>query len=142
LLSSRARLDIRASFVGVRLSISVYGLHFLIAQRLNAGPFRVGPVLTGRRRALLRLRLYYEPVRLPHLYGPALPRQLVGACKRYGSPRFRCNPLDDPLRPATPARRCRLAFQRLLRYWLRQSRDTLPISPQRDTEDFSMSCAC
>jgi len=81
-------------------------------------PLRVSPQFQGLRRALPRLRLYYEPVRLPYLYGPALPRRLVGACKQYGYPKFRCNPSDDPLRSATPARRCSLAILRLQRYWL------------------------
>ena len=72
-------------------------------------PLRVGPACAVPRRALPRLPLYYEPVRLPHLHGPALPRRLVGADKRCGSPKFRCNPLDGPLRPATPAGRDRLA---------------------------------
>ena len=81
-------------------------------------PLRMGPDFSGLHRALPRLRLYYEPVRLPYLRDPALPRQLVGACKQYGYPKFRCNPLDDPLRSTTPARRCSLAMLRLQRYWL------------------------
>ena len=73
-------------------------------------PLRVGPARAVPRRALPRLRLYYEPVRRPYLPDPALPLQLVGVDKRYGPPKFRCNPLDGPLWPATPARRRRLAF--------------------------------
>jgi hypothetical protein len=73
-------------------------------------PLRVGPTEAVPRRALPRLRLYYEPVRRPYLDGPALPLQLVGADKRYGPPKFRCNPLDGPLWPATPACRRRLAW--------------------------------
>ena len=52
LLSSRARLVIRASFVGVGLFISEYGPHLLSSGQLNAGPFEChqpsGVWLTGR----------------------------------------------------------------------------------------------
>ena len=40
---SRARLDIRASFVSVGLPISVYGPHLLSSVRLTAGPFEWVP---------------------------------------------------------------------------------------------------
>jgi len=50
----------------------------------------------GTRRALPRLRLYYELVRLPYRHTSALPLQLVGSflSERYGSPKFRCEQLD------------------------------------------------
>ncbi len=38
---------------------------------IDCRPLRVGPDFSGLHRALPRLRLYYEPVRLPYLRGPA-----------------------------------------------------------------------
>ena len=66
-------------------------------------------------RTLLRLRLYYELVRLPHRHTSALPLRLVGGFpqgERRGSPKFRDEPLKHLPRTPTPARRRSLAISR------------------------------
>jgi hypothetical protein len=63
-------------------------------------------------RALPRLLLYYELVRLPYRHTSALPLQLVGSLfgERYGSPKFRRNPLDHLPWTQTPTRHCILTI--------------------------------
>ena len=99
----------RANFGNVGISISVYGIRFFIPLRSTANPFEWTPC---PHRALPRLLLYYELVRLPYRHTSALPLRLVGGFRweRHGSPKFRCEPFDYLPRTQTPARRYTLTI--------------------------------
>ena len=93
----------RANFVHVPISSSVSGIRVLIPQRSTANPFEWTPC---PRRALPRLLLYYELVRLPCRHtssSPFLGLLEASFWERHGSPTFRCKPLDDLLWTQTPA---------------------------------------
>ncbi len=64
----------------------------------------------GSQWALPHLLLYYEPVRLPHRHTsfsasfPTCRDWKLHYLERHGSPKFRCEPLNDP--PWTPNPAC------------------------------------
>ena len=78
------------SFLGIYTRLAGNGLYFLALfcqcqvphlrgwpllpqlYTIDCRPLRVSPQFDGLRRALPRLRLYYEPVRLPYLYDLSL----------------------------------------------------------------------
>ena len=65
-----ARSDMRGNFSSVIDSVSVFGIRSFVPLRFTANPFE----WTCRpHRALPRLRLYYELVRLPYRHTSALP---------------------------------------------------------------------
>ena len=72
-------------------------------------------------RALPHLLLYYEPVRLPYRhtsFSASSARWKLHCRERYGAPKFRCESLNDPPWPPTPARRRHTRLYRVQRYWL------------------------
>ncbi len=97
-------LRYEGNIASVMLSISVYGIRYSSLYTLLLTP---SSVPFGTQWALPHLRLYYELVRLPYRHTSffASSTRWKLLWERYGSPEFRCEPLNDPLWSATPARR-------------------------------------
>ncbi len=99
-------LGYEGNIASVMLSISEYGIRYSSLYALLLTPSSV-PTL-GTQWALPHLRLYYELVRLPYRHTSFFAfstRWKLHYRERHGSPKFRCEPLNDPLWSATPARR-------------------------------------
>ena len=101
------------------VSISVYGIRDSALYILLPGPSSVPT--HGTRWALPHLYPYYDLVRLPYRHTSAFAsaaRWKLHHRERYGSPKFRCEPSNDPPWTPTPARRWHIRRYRVQRYWL------------------------
>jgi hypothetical protein len=98
-------LRYEGNIASVMLSISEYGIRYSSLCALLLTP---SSVPFGTQWALPHLRLYYELVRLPYRHTSFFAFSTCWKLhyrEQYGAPKFRYEPLNDPLCSANPARR-------------------------------------